>query len=64
LNDDEPVIRGACAWALGRFQNSAAENALKSRHRVEADSDVLAEIQSALELAIDHVGLAPQKSEL
>jgi epoxyqueuosine reductase len=48
LDDDEPLVRGACAWALGRFSEPAAFAALRSRRGVERDTDVLLEIDAAL----------------
>lgn len=46
LNDDEPLIRGACAWALGQFNAPAAHAALRQRESIETDRDVLAEIRT------------------
>jgi epoxyqueuosine reductase len=46
LNDEEPVVRGACAWALGRMGGEAARDALRSRIDLERDSVVLTEIHS------------------
>jgi epoxyqueuosine reductase len=48
LADDEPVVRAASAWALGRFQDSAARSALAERLYLETDAQVRAEIISAL----------------
>jgi epoxyqueuosine reductase len=48
LNDEEPLIRGACAWALGRHPNSAARESLNRRREVEIDVDVLHEIEAAI----------------
>ncbi len=53
LNDDEPLIRGACAWALGRFPTSTAREALLSRRTIETDQEVVAEIELALFTPID-----------
>lgn len=44
LNDDEPVVRAACAWALGRIDSAAATAALRERQVVETDETVLAEM--------------------
>jgi epoxyqueuosine reductase len=44
LNDDEPIVRAACAWALGRFNSPAAEEAIAARREVETDRDVIREI--------------------
>lgn len=48
LNDAEPLVRAACAWALGRYDRPRAKEALRERFAVEADKRVLAEISSAL----------------
>jgi epoxyqueuosine reductase len=48
LNDSEPLVRGACAWALGRNGDPAARRALADRAPVEADTAVQAEIHAAL----------------
>jgi epoxyqueuosine reductase len=44
LNDVEPIVRAACAWALRQFNSPTAEEALAARRDVETDRDVLAEI--------------------
>jgi epoxyqueuosine reductase len=48
LNDIEPLVRGACAWALGRFSEPAARDALRVRRHVEPDDEVRHEIDAAL----------------
>jgi epoxyqueuosine reductase len=48
LNDDEALVRGACAWALGRFESRVATPQLISRLEVELDSTVRDEIQESL----------------
>lgn len=48
LHDVEPMVRGACAWALGQLGDSAARAALCERQAVEADESVRAEIAAAL----------------
>jgi epoxyqueuosine reductase len=48
LNDSEPLIRGACAWALGHCEESAAREALAARLEVELDDAVGNEIRQAL----------------
>ena len=54
LNDDEPLIRAAAAWALGNYQGSATKVALAARQKIEADDDVRREIAAALDrLAVD-----------
>jgi epoxyqueuosine reductase len=48
LNDFEPIIRGAAAWALGELGGKQATTALQSRLDSEDNNDVLDEIRSAL----------------
>jgi epoxyqueuosine reductase len=48
LNDEEALVRGASAWALGRYDDPAASTALTARREMEADADVLSEIDAAL----------------
>jgi epoxyqueuosine reductase len=48
LNDDEPLVRGAAAWALGEFQLAEADQWLQKRLTEESDPQVIAEIQVAL----------------
>ncbi|MEX2093842.1 MAG: 4Fe-4S double cluster binding domain-containing protein, partial [Pirellulales bacterium] len=48
LNDEEPLVRGAAAWALGNFDEPAAAAALEQRRGVEDDVDVRLEIDEAL----------------
>ncbi len=61
LNDIEPLVRGACAWALGRLGNSAARGVLAKRQAVEIDADVRSEIAGALAVAVDRE--TPQQAE-
>jgi epoxyqueuosine reductase len=61
LNDDEPLVRGACAWALGRFSDADVNPALAARRAIETDCDVLFEINLALS-AIDAVEAAERES--
>ena len=48
LADVEPLVRGACAWALGRIGEPAACHTLAARQQQETDVDVRAEIAAAL----------------
>ncbi|REK15869.1 MAG: tRNA epoxyqueuosine(34) reductase QueG [Planctomycetota bacterium] len=48
LRDDESLVRGACAWALGRYDSATARAALVARSKVESDPGVRAEIELAL----------------
>lgn len=47
LADDDPSVRAACAWALGRYRTDAARNALKERLAIETDPEVRREIAGA-----------------
>lgn len=51
LTDEEPLVRGACAWALGQIANEPAIRALEQRKGSEADREVLGEIEAALAAA-------------
>lgn len=65
LNDIEPLVRGACAWALGQFEKSNfARTTLAKRQTTETDSDVLAEIELALKsvVCIDETTLGERES--
>lgn len=48
LLDEEPIVRGASAWALGQYATPAAREALEDRAEDEPDPDVRAEIDAAL----------------
>ncbi|MHB1034897.1 MAG: tRNA epoxyqueuosine(34) reductase QueG [Pirellulales bacterium] len=48
LNDGDPLVRGTCAWALGRYHVDEARNALAARLAIETDAEVRQEIQRAL----------------
>ncbi len=37
LNDEEPLVRGQAAWALGRIGTEGAMQALRGRAEVEED---------------------------
>jgi epoxyqueuosine reductase len=47
LNDEEPLVRGACAWALGRMNDEVSLAALAARKEVESDLSVLQELDAA-----------------
>ncbi len=49
LHDDEPLIRGHAAWALGQIGNEEALQALYTAENSEEDSEVRKEIAYALE---------------
>lgn len=48
LRDEEPLVRGACAWALGCYRHDEAQAALDARLACEHDPQVRAEIEAAL----------------
>ncbi len=48
LHDDEPLVRGACAWALGRLGRAPDAQALRQRLIVERDPVVRQEIQFSI----------------
>ena len=48
LDDDDPLVRGAVAWALGRLGSEPAMAALQSRLQVEDNADVQTELEAAL----------------
>ncbi len=51
INDDEPLIRGACAWAIGqhrKLHGDVAERLLTVRKTIETNAIVQNEIDSAL----------------
>ncbi|HEY0014863.1 MAG TPA: HEAT repeat domain-containing protein [Longimicrobium sp.] len=48
LNDEEPLVRGHAAWALGRIGTEAARQALRGREEVAGDAWVREEIAAAL----------------
>ena len=51
LADEEPLIRGHAAWALGRIGTESALRALQARAQVEEDRSVQEEIVQAREEA-------------
>ncbi len=53
LHDHEPLVRVACAWALGRFEGTRAVKSLRERLAVEEDPQVKEEIENALS-DLDH----------
>jgi epoxyqueuosine reductase len=48
LDDAEPLVRGACAWAIGRHLEERFGGALRRRMEVEEDAGVREEIGVAL----------------
>jgi epoxyqueuosine reductase len=55
LDDEDPQIRAACAWALGRYGDEA-QRALVDRLKVETDDVVRMEIEGALRADPNSVG--------
>ena len=47
LNDEEALVRGHAAWALGRIRNEAARQALAGRAELEEDAWVREEVALA-----------------
>ncbi len=52
LSDAEPLVRGACAWALGQYPQTTARDALEGRRHLESDNEVRREIDAALRPSI------------
>jgi epoxyqueuosine reductase len=48
LLDVEPLVRGACAWALGEISLEAAQQELRERLPTEQDPAVISEINAVL----------------
>jgi len=48
LGDVEPLIRGAAAWAVGRFDLPECREALQARRAIEEDPQVIAELEAAI----------------
>lgn len=48
LNDDESLVRGHAAWALGQIGGKAARKALQTRLDTEVETEVITEIKDAL----------------
>lgn len=48
LNDGEPLVRGACAWALGQIGGDQARRLLVERNTIETDISVQTEVEAAL----------------
>ncbi len=48
LDDDESLVRGAAAWALGRYNDAWSRRALQDRLVRETDREVRDEIEAAL----------------
>jgi epoxyqueuosine reductase len=53
LNDDEPLVRGHAAWALGQIGSQPAITALRGRLQIENDAEVRSEIDDAIRTLIE-----------
>ncbi len=67
LDDDEPVVRGAAAWALGRWISAGVleaecRTALARRREIETDAEVAAEIATGETLGVSAGGPSGQTS--
>jgi epoxyqueuosine reductase len=51
LNDEEPLVRGHAAWALGQIGSRPAITALQGRLQIENDPEVHGEIDDAIRVA-------------
>ncbi|QEG22306.1 tRNA epoxyqueuosine(34) reductase QueG [Mariniblastus fucicola] len=52
INDDEPLVRGACVWAIGQHLEtfgSQAMELLRNRRTIECDADVQTELDLAMQ---------------
>ncbi len=49
LNDEQPLVRAAAAWALGHYREPTAQAALRQRLETETEASVREEIIAALE---------------
>ena len=54
LHDDESLIRGHAAWALGRIGGEEAQRALHEALASEEDGEISKEIQCALDEFSQH----------
>jgi epoxyqueuosine reductase len=59
LHDEEPLVRGACAWALGQIGTLAASKLLAGRAALETDANAQQEIVAAGH-AVDAAANAPR----
>jgi epoxyqueuosine reductase len=64
LDDSEPLVRGAAAWALAQIGGAAAASAVRQRLRVETDAAAGRELELAIAALGDrevsaHCGRAP-----
>jgi epoxyqueuosine reductase len=48
VDDEDPIIRGHAAWALGRIGGAGAQDVLRRRAHQETNAEVLAELTAAM----------------
>ena len=48
LDDEDPLVRGHAAWALGRVGTAEARDGVRQRLSIEEDTHVKAEIEEAM----------------
>ena len=58
LEDEEPLVRGHAAWALGQIGSRMAIDALQCRSQTELDADVRREMVDALKILAAEAALA------
>jgi epoxyqueuosine reductase len=58
LEDEEPLVRGHAAWALGQIGSRMAIDALQCRSQTELDADVRREMEDALKILGAEAALA------
>jgi len=56
LQDEDPLVRGAAVWALGRLGGAAEAAILQQQQRVEDSSEVLDELKLALQAIASRAG--------
>jgi epoxyqueuosine reductase len=62
LNDTEPLVRGACAWAIGNHRGQGALSTLVARLAIETDAAVRLEIEHSRGRFRDHPSSQPVSS--
>jgi epoxyqueuosine reductase len=62
LSDNEPLVRAACAWALGNYHSLEAARALEARLAIESDAAVRIEIERSPAAGQDQLSSQPAVS--
>ena len=62
LDDEEALVRGHVAWALGEIGGSAAIESLRRRREIEIDQAVLGEIDEAMNSLSEPSAVSPVES--